>query len=65
MNTLYNNEEWFRQERRDRTIVVVGIVDIVGVELNLAIVELEVRRLAEIAIGVRIMPFVRPKVTKP
>ena len=46
-------EERFRDEPRRGTIVLVGVVDPVGVELDLAIVEVEDRRVAEATIGVR------------
>ena len=49
-----------RDESRHRAIVVVGIVDPVGVELDLAIVEVEDRRVVELTIGIRIIiTFVR------
>ncbi len=46
-------EERFRDEPRRGTVVLVGIVEPVGVELDLAVVEVEVRRVLELAIGVR------------
>ena len=55
-----NKEEWLRDKTGSRTVVVVGIVDPVRVELDLAVVELEVRRLREVAIGIRNFAFVRP-----
>ena len=65
LDTLYCDEERLRQERGGGTIVLIGIVDIVGVELDLAVVELEVRRVVEVAIGGRIIA-VRPSIsTKP
>jgi len=54
-------EERLRDEAGGRTIVPVRIVDIVRVELDLAIVEVEVRGLVEIAIGIRIIVFAHPK----
>jgi len=54
------DKERLREEGRRRTIVVVGIVNPVRVELELAIVEVEVRRLVEVAIDIRISVFARP-----
>lgn len=47
------SEERLREESRGRAIVGVGIADPVGVELDLAVVEVEVRRVVEVAIGIR------------
>ena len=44
-----------REEGRRGTVVVVGVVVPVGVELDLAVVEVEDRRVREVAIGVRII----------
>ena len=53
-------EERLRREARGRAIVVVDIADIVRVELDLAVVEVEVRSVREVAITVRISVFVCP-----
>lgn len=45
-------EERFRDEPRRRAIVLVGVVDPVGVELDLAAAEVEDRRVVEAAIGI-------------
>lgn len=45
-------EERLRSEARGRAIVVVGIVDIVRVELDLVIVEVEVRSVVKPVIAV-------------
>lgn len=45
--------ERLRKERRRGTIVVVRIVDRVRVELDLVVVELEVRGVREVAVGIR------------
>ena len=45
-----------RRETRGRPIVVVGIVDILRVELDLAVVELEVGGLREVAITIWFCP---------
>lgn len=52
-------EERLRKEQRDRTIVVVRVVHPVRVELDLAIVEVQVRGVVEPAIGIRIIAPVR------
>lgn len=52
--------ERLRNERRRRTVVVVGIVEPVRVELDLAVVEVEVRGVIEAIIGIRIFVFARP-----
>ena len=55
--------EIFRDEPRGRAIVLVGVVNPVGVELDLAVVEVEDRRVREHAIGVRnhcLRPSVAP-----
>ncbi len=49
-----------RDKTGSRTVVVVGIVDPVGVELDIVVVELEVRGLREVAIGIGKFAFVRP-----
>ena len=55
MSTLLQNEERLRREGRRGTIVVVDIVNIVSVELDLVIIEVEVRSLGEITITIGIM----------
>jgi len=45
----------FRKDTRRRTVVVVGIVNLVRVELDLAIVELEVRGMIEAIVGIRLL----------
>jgi len=52
--------ERLRNERRRRTVVVVRIVEPVRVELDLAVVEVEVRGVIEANIGIRIFVFVHP-----
>ena len=47
--------ERLREEGRRGAMVLVGIVVPVGVELDLAVVEVEDRRVREVAIGVRII----------
>ena len=54
------DEERLREKRGRRAIVVVGIVDIVRVELDLVVVEVEVRSVIEANIGIRIFVFVHP-----
>ena len=56
--------ERLRNESRRGTVVVVGIVEPVRVELDLAVVEVEVRGVIEADIGIRIIclcPSVSPK----
>jgi hypothetical protein len=48
-------KERLRTEPRRRPVVVVGIVDKVRVELDLAIVEVEVRSVVEANIGIQIL----------
>jgi hypothetical protein len=48
-------KERLREDSRDGTIVVIRIVNIVRVKLDLAIIEVEVRRLVEVAIGIRLL----------
>ncbi len=43
-----------------RPIVLVGIVDVVRVEVQLAIVEVEVRRVVPADLGIRMFAFARP-----
>ena len=50
-------EERLREEAGRRPIVVVEVRDIVRVELDLAVVEVEVRRVVERTIGVQILPL--------
>jgi hypothetical protein len=53
MNAFCNlAEERLRSEARRGAIVVVGIVDIVRVELDLVVVEVEVRSLTELVIAI-------------
>lgn len=52
--------ERLREEGRSGTVVLVGVVEPVGVELDLAVVEVEDRRVREVAIGVRNIVPVRP-----
>ena len=53
------NEKRLREERGGGTIVVVGIVEPVRVELHLAVVEVEDRRLVELAVRIRIIALAR------
>ena len=54
-------EERLRSEARRGAIVVVGIVDIVRVELDLVVVEVEVRGVLELAIAIiGIFAFIHP-----
>ena len=48
-------QQTFRKDTRSRPIVVVGIVGPVRVELDLAVVELEVRGVVEAIIGIRLL----------
>lgn len=52
--------ERLREKRRSGAIVGVGVVAPVGVELDLAVVEVEDRRVREVAIGIRIIVSVHP-----
>jgi len=52
--------ERLREKARRRAIVVVGIVEPVRVELDLALVEVEVGRAGEIAISIRLIAPARP-----
>ena len=52
-------KERLRGETRRGTVVLVRIVDVVRVELDLVIVEVEVRSVIEANIGIRIIVFVR------
>ncbi len=52
--------ERLRNKHRRRTVVVVRIVEPVRVELDLAVVEVEVRGVIEANIGIRIFVFVHP-----
>lgn len=49
-----------RNERRCRTVVVVRIVEPVRVELDLVVVEVEVRGVIEADISIRIFVFAHP-----
>lgn len=53
-------EERLRKNGRGRTIVVVRVAHPVRVELDLAIVEVEVRGVVEPVIVVRIIAFAHP-----
>jgi len=55
---LFITKGIFRNEPRSGPIVVVRIVDPVSVELDLAIVEVEDRRVRKGAIGIRIIVFI-------
>ena len=48
-------EERFRNGCRRRAIVVVRIVNVVRVELHLVVVEVEVRRVVELAIAIVVL----------
>lgn len=48
-------QQTFRKEARHGTIVVVGIVNVVRVELDLAVVELQVRGVVKAIIGIRLL----------
>ena len=50
-----------RNEARRRPVVVVGVADPVRVELDIAVVEVEVRRVVEANIRLRIFAFARPR----
>ena len=54
----FSDKERLREERRRGTVVLVGIVDLVRVELDLAVVEVEDRRVREVAIGIRIIALI-------
>lgn len=56
----FSDKERLRKERRHRAVVLVGVVGPVRPELDPAIVEVEVRRVLEPAIGLRIIAFARP-----
>ena len=58
--TYWSEERLRNEEGRGRPKVVVGIVRPVVVELELAVVPIEVQRVREVAIGVRRVAFVRP-----
>jgi len=55
---LFIKKGIFRNEPRSRPIVVVRVVDPVGVELDLAVVEVEDRSVRKRAIGIRIIVFI-------
>jgi hypothetical protein len=57
MRRLSKKKERLRNETGGRAIVVVDIVDILRVELDLVVVELEVRRLGEVTIGIWFLPL--------
>ncbi len=52
--------ERLREEGRDGTILLVGIVDPVRVELELAVVPIEDRCVREVAIGIRSFVSIYP-----
>ena len=52
--------ERLRNEHRRRTVVLVGIVEPVRVELDLAVVEVEVRGVIEADISIRIFVLAHP-----
>jgi len=52
---LFIYKKRLRKETRHRPVVVVDIVNRVGIELNLTIVELEVRGVRKVTISVRII----------
>ncbi|HLC43676.1 MAG TPA: hypothetical protein VJK08_00920 [Patescibacteria group bacterium] len=52
-------EKRLRDEARGRAVVVVVVLDLVGVELDLVVVEVEVRRVVEDVIGIRIFALTR------
>ncbi len=52
--------ERLREEPGSGTVVLVGIVNPVRVELDLAVVEVEVRRVVEANIRLRKIVFARP-----
>ena len=53
----FSRKERLRDEARSRTIVVVRIANMVRVELDLAVIEVEVRRVVEADIRVRLLPL--------
>ena len=57
---LFVKWERLRNESRGGTVVVVRIVDPVRVELDLAVVPVEVRGVIEASIGIRIFVFAYP-----
>ena len=54
------DEERLRKEEGSGAIVLVGIVDIVRVELELVVVDVQDRRLHELAIRIRIIASAHP-----
>ena len=52
--------ERLRGDAGSRTIVVVRVVEIVGVELDLVVVEVEVRSVVELTITIEIFVFIHP-----
>jgi len=59
-DTFYLVKERLREEAGHGTIVLVGVVEPVHVELQLVVVEVEDRGVSEALIIVRILVFVRP-----
>jgi len=53
----FKKEERLRKEPGGRAIVVVDIAHVVRVELDLVVVELEVRRLGEVTVGIWFLPL--------
>jgi hypothetical protein len=53
-------KERLREEPGGGTVVVVRIADIVRVELHLVVVEVEVGRVRELTIAIRIIVFAHP-----
>lgn len=60
MDTL-SCEERLREEAGGGAEVLVSVVEPVRVELELAVVEVEVRRVLELTIGFRIFAFTYPR----
>ncbi len=54
------NSERLRNDTGGRTVVLVRIVNRVRVELDLAVVEVEVRTVVEADTGIRIIAFAHP-----
>ena len=52
---FFLNKERLREEGRSTAIVLISVVEPIGIELDLAIVEVEDRRVRKGAIGLRII----------
>lgn len=52
------NEERLREKAGDGAIVLVGVAHPVSVELDIVVVEVEIRRMVEPAIGIRIVVLI-------